>query len=161
MEILKLGEKVKKLCNKYNVDILIDDKPHIAWTLNIGVHLGSDDLPIKYARALLPKTIVGATAKTIETAIFAEKSGASYLGVGAIFETTTKVKTKITSIHTLKEIKENVSIPVYAIGGLTLENIDVLKGSNIDGICVVREIMDADDVYLKTKLLKEKIQYIL
>lgn len=160
-EILNLGKKVKTLCDKYNVPMLIDDKVHIAWALNVGVHLGNDDLPINYGRKLLPNSLIGATSKTVETAKLAEKNGADYLGVGAIFKTATKVKTIITSVETLKNIKKNVNIPVYAIGGLTLSNLDILKGSNVDGICVVREIMDADNVLLKTKLLKEKLEEVL
>lgn len=162
LEILNLGKKVKALCDSYKVPMLIDDKPHLAWALGLGVHLGADDLPMELGRKLLGKdAIVGATAKTVEAAKRAENEGADYLGVGAIYETKTRVKTKRTSVETLKEIKKNVGIEVYAIGGLNFDNIDILKGSGIDGICVVSAIMDSPNVEEYTRKLKEKINKIL
>ena len=162
LEILNLGKKVKALCDSYKVPMLIDDKPHIAWALGLGVHLGADDIPIELGRKLLgPEALIGATAKSVEAAKIAEKQGANYLGVGAIFETKTHVKTKRTSLETLMEIKKNVGIEVYAIGGLNYDNIDILKGSGIDGICVVSAIMDSPNVEEYTRKLKEKINKIL
>lgn len=162
LEILNLGKKVKALCDSYKVPMLIDDKPHIAWALGLGVHLGADDMPIELGRKLLgPEALIGATAKSVEAAKIAEKQGANYLGVGAIFETKTHVKTKRTSLETLMEIKKNVGIEVYAIGGLNYDNIDILKGSGIDGICVVSAIMDSPNVEEEARKLKEKINKIL
>lgn len=161
LEILNLGKKVKKICDQYNIPLLIDDKPHIAWALGCGVHVGADDMPISLCRKLLgEKALIGATAKSVEAAKKAQEDGADYLGVGAIFETKTHVKTKRTSVETLKKIKETVDIDVYAIGGLNIENVDVLKNSKADGICVVRAIMDTKDVYKTSLELKEKIQEI-
>src|SRR5690625_3553188 len=119
LEILTLGKKIKKLCQKYQVPMLIDDKPHLAWALGCGVHVGSDDMPVKLCRKLLGKdALIGATAKSVEAAKIAENEGADYLGVGAIFETKTHVKTKRTSVETLNQIKDAIDIDVYAIGGL-------------------------------------------
>ena len=159
LQILNLGKKVKKICDEYNIPMLIDDKPHLAWTLGCGLHVGADDMPISLCRKLLgEKALIGATAKSVEAAKKAQEDGANYLGVGAIFETKTHVKTKRTSVETFKKIKEAVDIDVYAIGGLNIENVEILKGSNTDGICVVRAIMDANDVYQTSLDLKEKIQ---
>ncbi|EEB36776.1 thiamine-phosphate diphosphorylase [Anaerococcus hydrogenalis DSM 7454] len=159
LEILNLGKKVKKICDEYNIPMLIDDKPHLAWALGCGLHVGADDMPISLCRKLLGKdTLIGATAKSVEAAKKAQEDGANYLGVGAIFETKTHVKTKRTSVETFKKIKEAVDIYVYAIGGLNIENVDILKDSKADGICVVRAIMDAEDVYQTSFDLKEKIQ---
>ena len=159
LEILNLGKKVKKICEEYNIPMLIDDKPHLAWALGCGVHVGADDMPISLCRKLLgEKAIIGATAKSVEAAKKAQEEGADYLGVGAIFETKTHVKTKRTSVETFKKIKDTVDIDVYAIGGLNIENVDILKDSKADGICVVRAIMDADDVYQTSFDLKKKIQ---
>lgn len=161
-EILALGKKVKDLCDSYKVPMLIDDKPHLAWALGVGVHLGSDDMPISLARKLLGKdALIGATAKSVEAGKKCEEEGADYLGVGAIYETKTHVKTKRTSVETLREIKKNVAIDVYAIGGINIDNIDILQGSGADGICVVRAIMDSPRVLEDTKKLKAKIQEIL
>ena len=111
-----------------------------------GVHLGQSDLPIDLARKLLgPDKIIGATAKTVPQALEAYAQGADYLGVGAIYPTTTKVKTILTSTETLQDICKAVPIPVNAIGGLNKDNIDILAGIPIAGICVVSAIMKADD----------------
>ncbi len=159
LEILNLGKKVKKICDEYKVPMLIDDKPHLAWALGCGVHVGADDMPISLCRKLLgEKALIGATAKSVKAAKKAQEDGSDYLGVGAIFETKTHVKTKRTSVETFKKIKETVDIDVFAIGGLNIENVDILKNSKADGICVVRAIMDADDVYQTSLDLKEKIQ---
>lgn len=159
LQILNLGKKVKKICDEYNIPMLIDDKPHLAWALGCGVHVGADDMPISLCRKLLgEKALIGATAKSVEAAKKAQENGADYLGVGAIFETKTHVKTKRTSVETLKKIKDTVDIDVFAIGGLNIENVDILKNSKADGICVVRAIMDVDDVYQTSLDLKEKIQ---
>lgn len=161
-DILSLGKKVKKLCDAYKVPMLIDDKPHLAWALGVGVHLGADDMPIDLARKLLGKdALIGATAKSVEAAIDAQEKGADYLGVGAIFETKTHVKTKRTSVETLIDIKRNVDIDVYAIGGLNIDNVDILQDSGVDGICVVRAIMDSPNVEADSRNLKEKIENIL
>jgi len=161
-EILDLGKKLKDICDSYKVPMLIDDKPHLAWALGVGVHLGDDDMPIEMARKLLGEAaLIGATAKSVDAAKLAEKEGADYLGVGAIFETKTHVKTKRTSVDTLIEIKKNVEIEVYAIGGLNIDNVDILESSGVDGICVVRAIMDSPNVEEDTRKLKEKINKIL
>ena len=99
--------------------------------------------------------IVGATAKTVPQALEAYEQGADYLGVGAIYPTTTKVKTVLTSVDTLKEIVKAVPIKVNAIGGLNKDNIYVLENSGIDGICAVSAIMKADDPKLAASELKE------
>lgn len=146
-EYISLAIKVKKIADKYRVPLIIDDRADVALAADAdGVHLGRDDMPIALARKIMgSKKIIGATAKTVSAAIDAYNSGADYLGVGAIFKTTTKVKTVITSTDTLREICRAVPIPVNAIGGLNLENIGVLQGIPIAGICVVSAIMKAKD----------------
>ena len=96
-------------------------------------------------RLLGPDKIVGATAKTVEAARKAYQDGADYLGVGAIYPTTTKVTTVLTEVSTLSAICKAVPIPVVAIGGLNLTNLDILKGSGADGIAVVSAIMKAEN----------------
>ena len=124
-----------------------------------GVHLGQSDINVKYARRLLGNNkIIGATTKTVEQAKEAIIEGADYLGVGAIYETTTKVKTKITSIETLNEICNSVNIPVIAIGGLNVENLSILKESKISGIAVVSAIMKAKDIKNSVENLKSIIK---
>lgn len=146
-EYLSLAEKVHELTRRYGVPLLIDDRLDVAMAMDAeGVHLGQSDLPIHMARRILgPDKIVGATAKTVPQATEAYEQGTDYLGVGAIYPTTTKVKTVLTSTDTLRDICKAVPIPVNAIGGLNKTNIDVLCGIPIAGICVVSAIMKADD----------------
>ena len=146
-EYLALAEKVHKLTQKYNVPLIIDDRLDIAMVVDAeGVHLGQSDMPIHIARKLFgPDKIIGATAKTVPQALEAYGQGADYLGVGAIYPTTTKVKTILTSTDTLGDICNAVPIPVNAIGGLNKDNMDILAGIPIAGICVVSAIMKAED----------------
>lgn len=162
-EVIELAKKLKKLCHSYNVPLLVDDRVDIALAADLdGVHLGNDDMDVADARKILgDEKIIGSTAKNLEWAISEEKKGADYLGVGAIFETKTHVKTKRTSVETLKEINDNISIPTVAIGGLNYENIDILKNSGASGVSVVRAIMDSKNPYEDSKKLKEKIEDIL
>ena len=144
-EYIQLAQKVHNITEKYNVPLIIDDRVDVALAINAeGVHVGQSDMPADIARKLIGNSrILGVTAKTVYAAKEAFLQGADYLGVGAIFPTTTKVKTVLTTIDTLKEIISSVPIPVNAIGGLTKDNIDVLKGTGIGGICAVSAIMKA------------------
>ena len=146
-EYLVLAEKVHELTKRYNVPLIIDDRLDIAMAIDAeGVHLGQSDMPVHIARKIFgPDKIIGATAKTVPQALEAWQHGADYLGVGAIYPTTTKVKTVLTSPETLHEICKAVPIPVNAIGGLNQDNIDILAGIPIAGICVVSAIMKAID----------------
>ena len=162
-EVIQIAKKLKKLCHSYNVPLLVDDRVDIALAADLdGVHLGNDDMDVADARRILgDEKIIGSTAKNLEWAISEEKKGADYLGVGAIFETKTHVKTKRTSVETLKEINDNISIPTVAIGGLNYENIDILKNSGVSGVSVVRAIMDSENPFEDSKKLEEKIEDIL
>ncbi len=156
-EYIELAEKVHNITKKYNVPLIIDDRVDVALAVDAeGVHLGKEDMPIDVARKILGENkIIGATAKTVEWALEAYEQGADYLGVGAIYPTTTKVKTVITSVDTLKNICAAVPIPVNAIGGLNKDNVNILKDVDIDGICVVSAIMKAEDAKEAARELKE------
>lgn len=155
-EYLLLAQKVHELALKYNVPLIIDDRVDIAVAVSAeGVHLGQSDLPVAVARKIIgDDKIIGATTKTVEQAIEAYEQGADYLGVGAIYPTTTKVKTVLTSTETLADICKAVPIPVNAIGGLNKDNIGILKGIDIAGICAVSAIMKADDPQTAAEELK-------
>lgn len=155
-EYLALAEKVHEITQQYDIPLIIDDRVDIALAVNAeGVHVGQSDMPVAVARRLMGDRIVGATAKTVPQALEAYEQGADYLGVGAIYPTTTKVKTVLTSVDTLKEIVKAVPIKVNAIGGLNKDNIYVLKDSGIDGICAVSAIMKADDPKTAAEELRE------
>lgn len=155
-EYINLAEKVHEITQRHNIPLIIDDRVDVALAINAeGVHVGQSDMPVKTARMLMrDDKIVGATAKTVVQATLAYSEGADYLGVGAIYPTTTKVKTILTSVDTLKEIVKSVPIKVNAIGGLNKNNISILRDSGIDGICVVSAIMKADNPQLAAKELK-------
>ena len=145
-EYITLAEKVHSIARRYNVPLIIDDRVDVALAVDAeGVHLGAEDMTIAQARKILGDgKIIGATAKTVPWALDVYNQGADYLGVGAIYPTTTKVKTVLTSTETLRDICKAVPIPVNAIGGLNKNNIDILAGIPIAGICVVSAIMKAE-----------------
>lgn len=154
-EYITLAKKLHAICQRYNVPLIIDDRIDVAMAIDAeGVHLGQSDMPIDTARKILgDSVIIGATAKTVPQALEAYRQGADYLGVGAIYPTTTKVKTILTSVDTLRDICSAVPIPVNAIGGLNRDNIDILRGIPIAGICVVSAIMKAENPEQETKEL--------
>lgn len=158
-EYIELADKVHRISLKYQVPLMVDDRVDVALAIDAeGVHLGQSDMQIDIARKILGKEkIIGATTKTVAQAKKAYEQGADYLGVGAIYPTTTKVKTVITSVDTLRDICNEVPIPVNAIGGLNKNNIDILRGVPIAGICVVSAIMKASDSFMAAKELGFKM----
>ena len=159
-EYIGLAEKVHAIAKRYNVPLIIDDRVDVALAVDAeGVHLGAEDMTIAQARKILgAEKIIGATAKTVPWALDVYGQGADYLGVGAIYPTTTKVRTVLTSTDTLRDICKAVPIPVNAIGGLNKGNIDVLAGIPIAGICAVSAIMKADDPKTAVEELKARAQ---
>lgn len=162
-EYLELAIRVKEITDRYDIPLIIDDRVDIAMASDAaGAHLGQSDIPILFARKLMGKDkIIGATTKTVEQAKKAVQEGADYLGVGAIYPTTTKVKTVITEVSTLNHICNTVKIPVIAIGGLNKDNCDILKESPIYGIAVVSAIMKAEDPEKAASELKSKVLSII
>lgn len=155
-EYISIAEKVHEITQRYDIPLIIDDRVDVALAINAeGVHVGQSDMPVDMARKLMGNDkIVGATTKTVSQAVEAYEKGADYLGVGAIYPTTTKVKTVLTSVDTLKEIVKAVPVKVNAIGGLNKDNIHVLKDSGIDGICVVSAIMKSENPRAAAEELK-------
>lgn len=156
-DYMELAEKVHTIAKRYQVPLIIDDRVDVALAIDAeGVHVGQSDMPVETARRLMGENkIIGATTKTVPQALEAYEQGADYLGVGAIYPTTTKVKTVLTSTDTLREICDAVPIPVNAIGGLNKDNIDVLAGIPIAGICAVSAIMKAEDPKQAARQLRE------
>jgi thiamine-phosphate pyrophosphorylase len=161
-QYMDLAQKVHRLTRKYNVPLIIDDRVDVALAVDAeGVHVGQSDMPVAAARKLLgADKIIGATAKTVPQALEAYGQGADYLGVGAIYPTTTKVRTVLTSTDTLRDICNAVPIPVNAIGGLNRDNIHVLTGIPIAGICVVSAIMKAEDPRQAAEELKARAKLL-
>lgn len=147
-EIIKEALEIKEICKKYNVPFVIDDDVDIAKEVNAdGVHIGQNDASYKYARDILgDNKIIGMTAHNLEEAMAAQNSGADYIGVGAVFNTSTKLDTIPMSRETLMQITSNISIPVVAIGGINENNILELKGSGVDGVAVISAIFSKKDI---------------
>jgi thiamine-phosphate pyrophosphorylase len=159
-EYMELARATHEITARYGIPLIIDDRVDVALAIGAeGVHVGQSDMPVRDARRLLgPEKIIGATTKTVPQALEAFEQGADYLGCGAIYPTTTHVKTVITPIETLKDVVKAVPIPVNAIGGLNKDNIFVLKDSGIAGICVVSAIMKAADPEAATRELKQAVK---
>ena len=154
---LQEAKELQKLCKEYKVPFVINDNVDIAVEMDAdGVHVGQSDMEAGDVRAKLgPDKIVGVSAGTVEEAILAEKRGADYLGVGAVFPTGSKDDAIEVPHDTLKAICEAVSIPVIAIGGITQENVSELAGSGICGIAVISAIYGQKDIKKATENLKE------
>ena len=138
---------LKELCARYRVPYVVNDSVEIALTIDAdGVHVGQSDIQGRDIRSMIgPDKILGISAGTAEEAIAAEKAGADYIGVGAVFGTSTKKNARNLTIEKLKEICGAVSIPVVAIGGINGKNLMELSGSGVDGVAVVSAIFAAED----------------
>lgn len=147
--------EMKALCHKYHVPFLINDNVEVAIQSGAdGVHVGQSDMEAGNVRALLGKDkIIGVSARTVEQALAAEAAGADYLGVGAVFSTTTKLDAREVSHDELKAICQAVKIPVVAIGGIKKSNILELSGSGVDGVALVSAIFGAEDIGAECKEL--------
>lgn len=147
-EFLEKAIKLRELTRNYNVKFIINDRVDIALLCDAdGVHVGQSDIPASEVRKLIgDNKILGVSARTLEEAKKAKEHGADYLGVGAMFGTNTKLDAKHVSIDTLKEIKSKVKIPIVAIGGLNLNNIQDIKECKIEGYAVVSAILASNDI---------------
>lgn len=155
--------EIQKLCKKYGVPFVINDEVSIAKDIDAdGVHVGQSDMEAMDVRKVLgPDKILGVSAQTVEQAITAEKHGADYLGVGAVFATGSKDDADDVSHETLKAICEAVSIPVIAIGGITKDNVSELVGSGICGVAVISAIFGQNDIKKATEELKVSVEKML
>lgn len=151
--------QIRELCHAHQIPLIINDQVDVAWKSGAdGVHVGMEDMPVEAIRRKVGKDfIIGATAKTVEQAIAAQKAGADYLGVGAVFPSPTKKNAIRITKEQLKEITSSVSIPTVAIGGITLENMEELRGGGMDGVAVVSAIFAARDIRKTTEKLRRKI----
>lgn len=148
-EFLEKAIKLREITRKYGAWLIINDRIDIALLCDAdGVHVGQSDIPAMEARKILGNDrIIGVSARTIEEAKEAKLQGADYLGVGAIFPTSTKADAKTITMEQLKAIKESVNIPVIAIGGLTLGRVRLLKQYGIDGYAVISAILKKENIY--------------
>ncbi len=148
LEFYNLATKVKEITDHYNIPLIINDRLDIALSVNAaGVHLGQNDLPAKIAKKILkPDQILGVSVTNLSEALEAEKFGADYLGVGAMFPTGTKNDAKMVTLEELNKIKTNLHIPIVAIGGIKESNVELLKNYNVDGLAIVSAILEKQDI---------------
>ena len=154
---------LKEVCANYHIPFIINDNVEVAMAVDAdGIHVGQQDRSAKEVRALLgDDKIIGVSAQTVEDAVLAQEQGADYLGVGAVFTTSTKNDADDVSLKTLNEIVAAVDIPVIAIGGINEQNILTLKGSGIDGVAVVSAILAQDNICEATQALHRKVEELL
>ena len=152
------AQEVKALCRRYGVPFIVNDNVELAQACGAdGVHVGAEDLPVAEVRRRVgPDFIIGATAKTVEQARWAQAGGADYLGVGAIFPSPTKRNALRVTREQLKTICASVDIPAVAIGGIDAQNIDQLAGCGIRGVAVVSALFAAHDIAAAAAQLKQK-----
>lgn len=162
-EFLREAIEISSLCKKYNVPFIINDNVKIAIECcATGVHVGQDDCEVSDVRKLVgDEMIVGVSAHDVEEAKKAVASGADYLGVGAVFSTSTKAYTNVLSFETVKAISGAVDVPIVAIGGINRENILKLKGAGVDGAAIVSGIFSAEDIESECKTLRKLSEEIV
>ncbi|WP_270505938.1 thiamine phosphate synthase [Paraclostridium sordellii] len=148
-EFLEKAYKLRELTKKYNVLFIINDRVDIAMLCDAdGVHVGQSDIPLREVRKLVgDNKIIGVSAHNIKEAMEAKNNGADYIGVGAMFNTSTKNDATLVTLKELEEIDKGVEIPKVLIGGITLDNISTFKNINVDGYAIVSAILNSDDIY--------------
>ena len=153
---LQEAMEMKALCGKYGVPFIVNDNVDIAIKCKAdGIHVGQSDMEAGKLRALVGEDmIIGVSTKNVEQALAAEKAGADYLGVGAMFSTSTKLDAENVSFEMAKKITDAVSIPVVAIGGIGKKNMLELKGTGVDGVALVSAIFGAENIEAECKELK-------
>jgi len=145
-ELLPIAQRLKELCTEHNVLFIINDYLDIALAADAdGLHLGQDDLPIKAARKLLPiDKILGCSTTTVEQAITAEADGADYIAIGSIYPTTSKETAKVIGLDRLRQIRQAVTLPLVAIGGITKDNAAEVIAAGASSVAVISAILQAE-----------------
>jgi thiamine-phosphate pyrophosphorylase len=159
-DLISIATDLQQLCKQNNVLFIINDYLDIALASNAdGLHLGQDDLPVTVARRELPiDKIVGCSIQTKEQAIKAISDGADYIAAGSIFPTSTKEDITVVGLDLLKQLKPEISIPLVAIGGIKLDNLEQVIKSGADAVAVISAILESNDIQQATRLLVQKAE---
>lgn len=154
-QFLREAEEIFTLCKRYRVPFFINDNVALALRCHAdGVHVGQDDMDVAEVRRLVgQEMMIGVSVHTVEEACAAAAGGADYLGVGAMFATSTKTDASLVTKETLRAICDAVSIPVVAIGGISKSNLLELAGTGVDGVALVSAIFSAADIATECRLL--------
>jgi thiamine-phosphate pyrophosphorylase len=159
LEFYEMAVKVKQVTDRHNIPLIIDDRADIAAAVDAaGVHVGQSDIPARRVRSVIGKDkILGVSASTLDEAVQAQRDGADYLGVGAMFATKTKTDATVVSMEELKKIREAVSLPIVAIGGINGKMLPLLEGTGIDGVAVVSALMASNSITAEAEKLKRAV----
>lgn len=155
-EFFEMAKRIKAITDRYRVPLIINDRIDVALAVDAaGVHLGQEDIPAKEARRIMgEEKVIGVSARTVELARKAVEDGADYLGVGAMFATSTKGNAKVIGKEKLKEIRAAVSIPIVAIGGINHSNAAQLVDTGINGLAVVSSVIGASDIQAAARKMR-------
>lgn len=159
-EFVKLGKKLHKITQKYNIPLIINDNVDVAIEVGAeGVHVGQGDEELSKVRAKIGDKIIGVSVENVEEALIAQEGGADYLGIGSIFYTGSKKDINIPiGLEGLKKIVESVNIPNVAIGGIHLDNVREVMKTKTDGVAVISEILGKEDIKEATAILKNYVK---
>ncbi|GEA29509.1 thiamine phosphate synthase [Clostridium diolis] len=158
LDFYNTAVRVKEITDKHNIPLIINDRVDIALAVDAaGVHVGQSDIPAAIVRKVIGNDkILGVSTGSVNEALEAEKNGADYLGVGAMYSTGTKKDADSTSMDELRKIRENVSIPIVVIGGINKDRVKDFKGIGIDGLAIVSAIIAKEDITTAAKELKNE-----
>lgn len=158
LDFYNTAVKVKEITDKHNIPLIINDRVDIALAVDAaGVHVGQSDIPAAIVRKVIGNDkILGVSTGSVNEALEAEKNGADYLGVGAMYSTGTKKDADSTSMNELRKIRENVSIPIVVIGGINKDRVKDFKGIGIDGLAIVSAIIAKEDITAAAKELENE-----
>lgn len=158
LDFYNTAVRVKEITDKHNIPLIINDRVDIALAVDAaGVHVGQSDIPAAIVRKVIGNDkILGVSTGSANEALEAEKNGADYLGVGAMYSTGTKKDADSTSMDELRKIRENVSIPIVVIGGINKDRVKDFKGIGIDGLAIVSAIIAKEDITTAAKELKNE-----
>lgn len=161
-EFYEKALRVKEICKKHGVIFLINDRIDICVAVDAdGVHLGQSDMPIDRCRDIIGyNKIIGISAKNVDEAVSAKEGGADYIGVGALFSTDSKLDAEVTPNEVVTKIIDSVDIPVLGIGGIKLDNLDYIRDIDLDGICIISDILNSDNCKKRTEDLVQKFRSI-
>lgn len=153
----ELAKRIKSITDAYHVPLIINDRTDIAIAIRAaGVHVGQSDLPAYVIRCMIGSdALLGVSVTSVKEALQAEKEGADYLGVGALFPTNTKKDAAHVTLQELKNIKKAVTIPIMGIGGINKTNLELLKQTGIDSIAVISAILDQPNITQAAAELKQ------
>ncbi|MFL0167463.1 thiamine phosphate synthase [Candidatus Clostridium helianthi] len=158
LDFYNTAVRVKEITDKHNIPLIINDRVDIALAVDAaGVHVGQSDIPAAIVRKVIgDDKILGVSTRSVNEALEAEKNGADYLGVGAMYSTGTKKDADSTSMDELRKIRENVSIPIVVIGGINKDRVKDFEGIGIDGLAIVSAIIAKKDITAAARELKNE-----